>query len=238
MDSSERLKIMYIVAGALGIVLVVGLTLSGLDRALRKPETAAVRPSAIAASVGAKHDFYVFDFSSDNRVKVATECVAVGKHSVIYKELSVKTAPTLIARITEEFDENIFPVNRELLENGGMMGLNNGSRVNILLLDAARGRPANVKRPTVAGYYSQENERLQAYKTESNQAKIIHVFIGGYGVSEDDVAETVAHETRHLKNWAITKSNVGLSISSLFAIATVLTLYLGLSHLYARSFQP
>jgi hypothetical protein len=226
---------MLFVGLALTAILVLAVLGSTLDRTLGWQKPAAGRNNK-KIIVGAARDFFVYDYSKDKKVSVKLTCVKISRHAIIYKEPSVGLPKDIIDRIGTEFDEDIYPVNRRLLAPPALMGLTGENRVTILLLDEFRGRPANAKAPSVNGYYSQENERLQVYQSESNQAKLINIFVSRYNVSGDDVMTTVAHEIWHLTNWAQTRNNVGLIIGGLFAFATVLTLYLGLSHLYLRSF--
>ena len=226
---------MLFVGLALTAILMLAWLGSTLDRDLGWQKTPN-GPVDKHVSVGQGRNFFVYDYSQDKKVSVRLVCVKVSRHAIIYKEPSVVLDAAIIDRVGTEFDEDIYPVNRVLLAPPALMGLTGETRVTILLLNEFRGRPSDAKALPVMGYYSQENERLSLYKSESNQAKLINIFVARYNVSGDMVMETVAHEIWHLTNWAQTRNNVGLIIGGLFAFATVLTLYLGLSHLYTRSF--
>lgn len=226
---------MIAIAATLAVGFILAYILLRLS-ADSTPQSAALRRANSQAKVGLSRHFFVYDFSKNARVDVAMICVKVSRHAVIYKEPAIRLRPELIDRIGTEFDENVYPLNVSALAPPALKGLSGETRTTILLLAESRGRSVDGKKSALAGYYSSENEQLRAYRSESNQAKIVHVFVGQFDVDEDDVVDTVAHETRHLTNWAETRNNVGMAISALFALATVITLYLGLSHIYRRSF--
>lgn len=237
MDPAERRRIAQAVIGAMLLVFCLALSLMFIDGVFSESKKADSSAAVRSATIGAERTFNIYDYSLDKRVMVKMVCVSVGRHSIIYKEPLVKTTQTLLRRITTEFDENIYPADRSQFLGKPIMGMGNEDKIIMLLLNSKRGLPADLKAKVVSGYYSQDNEQLKLYKSESNEARIIHIFVGGLYTNEDSVIETVAHEARHLKNWDITKNNVGLIIGSLFAIATIMTLYLVLSNLYLRSFS-
>ncbi len=187
--------------------------------------------------VGQKRNFFVFDNSLNQEAKVPMTCVWVSRASAIYQEQDMAIPRELLARIEQEIAGQRYLIAGGILAPGRPMGLNWDERVTVLLLDSVRGRPADAQKMPLAGYYTNVNERLKLYEADSNEAKLIHVFVDLRWMNEEDIAGTVAHEMRHLRNWSEAKNNVGLAISGLFAIATVLTLYLGLSAVYTRGFS-
>ena len=237
MDPAERRRFALIVVGAMLVVFCLALSLMFLDGMFFKSKDTEISAARRSAKIGAKKTFTVYDYSLEKRVKVNMMCAAISKHSIIYKEDTIKTPQALLSRITTEFDENIYPANSSQFLGKTIMGLVNEDKIVMLLLNDRRGRPADVTQKVVSGYYSQDNEQLKFYKSESNEARIIHIFVGHFYNNDDLVIETVAHEARHLRNWSITKNNIGLIIGSLFAVATIMTFYLGLSNLYLRSFS-
>ncbi len=221
-------------AASLTVVFVLAYIMLRLSAGLA-PQADAYRRADNRQTLGTHSRFIVYDFSRGSSVAVDMVCVKVSRHAAVYAEPALTLAPGLVDRIGTEFDDNIFPLNKAGLAPPALMGLNGTKMTKILLLEERRGRSANGKK-MLAGYYTQQNEQLRAYQSASNQAKIVHVFVGNFDVDQDDIMDTVAHETRHLTNWAETRNNVGMAISGLFALATVITLYLGLSHMYLRSF--
>ncbi len=221
-------------AAALAIVFVLAYVMLRLSAGLA-PQIDAYRVADTQQNAGRHSRFIVYDFSRRESVAVDMICEKVSRHAVVYREASVQLPAGLADRIGTEFDDNVYPSNQRALAPAAVMGVSGEKRTTILLLNESRGRSPNGKK-MLAGYYTQQNEQLRAYQSASNQAKIVHVFIGNFDVDQDDIMDTVAHETRHLTNWAETRNNVGIAISALFALATVITLYLGLSHMYLRSF--
>lgn len=236
MNPAERRRFALAVTGAMLIVFCLALSLMFLDSKIFEPGDTQTSSARRAVIIGTTKVFSVYDYSLEKRVKVNMICASIGDHSIIYQEPSINPSRTLLNRITSEFDEDIYPAYKNQFLGKAIMETGKEDKIIMLLLNNKRGRPADLKQRVVAGYYSQDNEKLKAYKSESNEARIIHIFIGKYSTSSDAVLGTVAHEARHLKNWSITKNNVGLIIGSLFAAATVLTLYFVLSNLYLRSF--
>jgi hypothetical protein len=237
MDPAERRRFALTVIGATLIVFLTALTFIYIDKKYAEPVDEHLTAARASVAVGTVKTFNVYDYSLARRVKVKMICAAVGEHSIIYKENTVNASPALLSRIKTEFDSDIYPANKQQFLGRTIMGISKEDKIVMLLLNSKRGRPPGNVNKIVSGYYTQDNEQLKLYKSESNEARIIHIFIGSYLVDGDSVMETVAHETNHLKNWDITKNNVGLIIGSFFAIATVMTLYLGLSNLYLRSFS-
>jgi hypothetical protein len=234
METAERRNSLLYVALALVLVFGVAYTIAGLDG---KSAANRVRMRGGSRAVlGKAKDFNVFDYSRDRVVTVAAVCVRIGESAAIFKEPEVAMSDEMLDRIRDDFDDIIFPANKQLGETG-LLGLNGEKKLSILLLQGYRGADPDKPGQVVAGYFSNENEQLAAFRKESNQAKVIHLFVPESIADEDDVIDTVAHETRHLKNWQIAKKNIGIIISLVFAAATVMTLYLAISHMYGRSFN-
>jgi len=220
------------IAVALSVLFAASFILAKEDQ-LDVSANQIVPSSSRYDRVGDTREFNIYDYSGDRNITLPMECIRIGRYVRIYKESTVDVTDGLLNRIRDEFDYNIYPANKNFAGTG-LLSINGDDRLSVLLLRGYRGRPANLGKKAVAGYYSQENEQLTAYRNYSNESKIIHVFIDESGVTEEAVIGTVVHETRHLKNWGIAKTNVGFLMGGIFAIATILTLYLGLSHLYVR----
>ncbi len=230
----EQRNALLIIIGVMFVTMMVALLAIHLERGPH----AFISPSlANEIKVKQARDFYVYDYALNKEIKVATKCLRVGKYSVICAEPSLMVPGDVLDRIRTEFDESIYQNGIGKPTSVEYTNMNPTGKVVILLLAAKRGWTPETGVKEVAGYYSKLNEQARLYNSESNQARIIHVFIEPRNINGDTVMETVAHEARHLKDWSATRNNVGLVIGSLFAFATVATIYLGLSHLYFRSFR-
>ncbi len=225
---------MLIITGVMFVTMIIAFIAIYLERGRYVFESSN---QAKEINVGQARDFYVYDFAQNRQIKVAARCVRIGKYSVICVEPKLMVPGDILDRIRAEFDESIYQTGIGKPPTDKFLNMYPTSKVVILLLAAKHGRIQETGVKEVAGYYSKLNEQARLYNTESNQAKIIHVFIEPRNINGDTVMETVAHEARHLKDWSATRDNVGLVIGSLFAFATVVTMYLGLSHLYFRSFR-
>ncbi|MFA5867256.1 MAG: hypothetical protein WC891_04765 [Actinomycetota bacterium] len=234
MNIKERRNILFVITGVMFVVTMVALLLIYLEQGRSAFESLG---QGREIKLWQTRDFYVYDYALKKEVRVAARCVRIGKSSVVCVEPSVTLSSTLLDRIRDDFDESIYNNAIGTAPADKYKNLNLTNKIVILLLEAKRGRIPEAGVKQVAGYYSKLNEQARFYNAESNQARIIHVFIEPRNINDDSIMETVAHEARHLKNWSKTRNNVGLIIGSLFAIATVATLYLGLSHLYFRSFR-
>ncbi|MFH1736982.1 MAG: hypothetical protein ABH838_03715 [Actinomycetota bacterium] len=240
MNLSERRNFLLIVAVVMVIVFAAAVLALGLDigysAIFKRSYLGGLTLGGPAVEKDSRRSFYIFDFSRNKEIPLEMVCARLGRYSVIYKEPDLAVSDSLLDRIRVEFDEDIYPVVGGPLAPSRGMGLDGETRVTILLLKASLGEQPGTSGRAYGGYYSSANEQLGLYREKSNEAKIIHIFITQRSIDEDHVLELVAHETRHLKNWAMTKTNTGYALGGLFAAATVMTLYLGLSRLYIRSF--
>lgn len=241
MNLSERRNFLLIVAVVMVVIFTAAVLVLGLDigysAIFKRSYTGGLKLGGPAVEEGSRRSFYIFDFSRNQEIPLEMVCARLGRYCLIYKEPDLKVSDGLLDRISVEFDEDIYPAIGEPLAPSRGMGLDGETRVAIVLLKASRGEQPGTNGRAYGGYYTSANEQLGLYQEKSNEAKIIHIFIPQRSVDEDHVLELVAHETRHLKNWVMTKTNTGFALGGLFAVATVMTLYLGLSRLYFRSFS-
>lgn len=182
--------------------------------------------------VGETDVFNVYDFETEKSVDIAAECRRVGPHSYLLVEERLAVDGETIEYLGQGFDEDIYPGSSDIFSGELSAGINADNRVIILLLNKNRAFPWKLRHEVVRGFYSHTNERPRALAPESNEAKIIHIFVNPLSYSEEDLFETIAHEARHLKNYSVMKNNMGLTFTGLFFVATLFLMYLGLSHLY------
>ena len=241
MNLSERRNFLLIVAVMIIVIFTAAVLALGLDigygTIFKRSYTGGLTLGGPAVAEGSRRSFYVFDFSKNKEIPLEMVCARLGRHSLIYKEPDLKVSDSLLGRIRIEFDEDIYPAIGETLAPSRGMGLDGETRVAILLLKASRGEQPGENGRAYGGYYTSVNEQLGLYREKSNEAKIIHIFVPQRSVDEDHILKLVAHETRHLENWATTKTNTGYILGGFFAMATIMTLYLALSRLYFRSFS-
>ena len=241
MNLSERRNFLLIVAVVMVVIFAAAVLALGLDigysALFNRSYMGGLKLGGPDVAKGSRRLFYVFDFSKNKEIPLEMVCARLGRYSLIYKEPDLKVSNNLLDRIRVEFDEDIYSIVGGSLAPSQGMGLDGETRVAILLLKASRGEQPGDNSRAYGGYYTSANEQLGLYREKSNEAKIIHIFIPQRSVDEDHVLELIGHEMQHMKNWATTKTNTGYILGGLFAMATIMTLYLALSRLYFRSFS-
>lgn len=236
MEPNNRLRISAAVAGVLLIVVLFARFVYSRDGRVDNGTSQANSVKSLREKPlfrpGDSKIFTIHDFSKDRAVNITAVCQKVGEYYYIFTEKGVTVPREILDAVGGKFDGRIYPGYSRVFTGELSPGLNADHRVTILLLDKTAATPKKMKGKIVRGFYWQINELSRLFDLRSNESKILYIFTDSEKADAEDILETIVHETRHLKNWSMIKNNLGMVFTGTFFLATVFTLYLGLSHLY------
>lgn len=238
MAFEEKTRITLYILLVMIVIVAIALTLAYYDNGGRlvpgKFKIYDVRYNRPLYTKGSYHIFNVYDFKQKKFLGVAAVDRKVGRFSYVFTEKGLEIPDKTVEYISSNFDAYIYPTFGDALTGQVSKGVNDDNRVVILLLDKSRTFPWQIRDRILKGFYTQSNERSRFFYTPSNESKVLYIFVNPAVDSDDEIVDTVAHEANHLKNWSVTKTNIGFTFTSAFFIGTLFLLYLGLTGLYYR----
>jgi len=155
-----------------------------------------------ADSLGEVHTFYI-DSSYDHmgRSEITATLRKVGKHSYFYAEDSYwnklssfeqNILENNISNLSQEFDETVYPKEREVFGEEFSPGIDNDSKVTVLLTEMSE---------SPGGYFNPNDEypKEQISDGRSNEREMIYLNI--IYLSSSRAKAFLAHEFQHLISW-------------------------------------
>ncbi|MDQ7065842.1 MAG: FlgD immunoglobulin-like domain containing protein [candidate division KSB1 bacterium] len=162
--------------------------------------------SAARDTVGQIRSFYAWDHNKNQFHQVAARLLKIGKFSMIYVDTSETTSEADINRLSNEFDNVIYPTTTKLFgaepRPGDAKEIDGDSLITILLYDIRD--PAYYDSSTtqfVAGYFLPNNQDRRTKFPKSNEREMVYVDIRSLSSFPDQTLGTLAHEFQHLIQW-------------------------------------
>jgi hypothetical protein len=157
------------------------------------PDVARTTP--LDVKLGDVETFWVSDNANDTNYQVQAELRYVGDIVLMYVDTSVSVEQADIERSAREFEERIYPRDRELFGEELSPGIDGDPRLTILNT-AVRG---------AGGYFSSTDSVVKAVNRFSNEREMFVIGIDGYPIGTDSYASTLAHEFQHMIEWNVAR---------------------------------
>ena len=154
---------------------------------------AAGTASLVAASdpvVGQVDTFWVKDWNGGGYLQVEAEVAQVGDSCVVYVQNGEFVAPVTVERLRTEFDAAVYPRVTELFGAEPRPGIDDQSRIVILLYDFAT--------ISVNGYFSPLDIAPAAGQGYSNRREMIYLNGEVVASEPENAGSLAAHEFAHL----------------------------------------
>lgn len=168
------------------------------------PATPVARPFTL----GDTDVFWVLDSSAKppRQFQITTTLLYRTEHSYWWVQDGFAVPEADIAASAREFEDNIYPTDRQFFGSEWSPGVDNDVRIHIVM--------GNV--PGVAGYYSAANEYSQAAVDYSNQREMFLINLKAIQPGQRQFNSVLAHEFQHMIHWNLdpnedTWVNEGLS---------------------------
>ncbi|MBI3335659.1 MAG: lamin tail domain-containing protein, partial [Candidatus Portnoybacteria bacterium] len=106
------------------------------------------------------------EFDPSGRASIEADSVLGGRYSIFYVEQGLIVSTPALQQLQKEFDETIYPKLTALLGEPWTPGIDNDSRITILVLNMV---------PNVGGYFNGEDEFLKSVNAQSNEREMIYL---------------------------------------------------------------
>ncbi len=160
----------------------------------------AFTPLAFADSLGQAEDFNVSsDYDQNGRSQIEATVLYISKSAYFYLEnnwwssLSSSQrieAEEVIARLGDEFDNNIYPKVTKIFGDVWDPGIDGDSRITILITDL---------KDNVGGYFNSCNQYHSSRCKNSNQREMMHV--NADYLLDFQMKSLIGHELQHIISW-------------------------------------
>ncbi len=177
------------------------------------PVAAVVKPFA----PGNTDTFWVLDSSVEppRQFQITTTLQYITDHSYWWVQDGFALSEADIAASAQEFEDNIYPANRQFFGSEWSPGVDNDVRVHIVM--------GNV--PGVAGYYAAANEYSRAAVPYSNQREMFLINLKAIQPGQTQFNSVLAHEFQHMIHWNLDPNEDSWMNEGLSELAKFLTGY-------------
>ncbi|MGQ9785349.1 MAG: hypothetical protein ACUVSJ_02695 [Anaerolineae bacterium] len=141
--------------------------------------------------LGERHSFCVLDSDAVRYTWVAATLRYAGDHSYWWIQDGYDVSDEAIATSAQEFEQLIYPTNRNFFGSEWSPGVDNDPRIHIFLGDV----------PGVSGYFYSANEYSRLITPCSNEKEMFYININAVPPGSEDLHITLAHEFQHMIHW-------------------------------------
>ncbi|MGC8877836.1 MAG: hypothetical protein ACP5R2_01260 [Anaerolineae bacterium] len=178
--------------------------------------------------LGEQHSFCVLDSDAVRYTWAVATLRYVGDHSYWWVQDGHYVSDEAIAASAQEFEQHIYPTNRDFFGNEWSPGVDNDPRIHIFLGDV----------PGVSGYFYSANEYSRLINPCSNEKEMFYININAVSPASEDLYVTLAHEFQHMIHWHHDANEETWVNEGLSNLAVELNKYGTADITYAFSQQP
>jgi immune inhibitor A len=154
------------------------------------------RTKPLDVQVGDKERFNLVEFSADPAVParhytITATLVLALEHALVYVEDGIEVDLEALKRSAREFNDKIYPHNRELFGSEWSPGVDGDPRLTIL----------NARIPGVGGYFSSNDTVPKSVNRFSNEREMFYINIEARRPGTDSYGDVLAHEFQHMIQW-------------------------------------
>ena len=155
------------------------------------PDFARTEP--LNVQVGDVETFWVSDILNNTNYEVTARLRYAGPHVLMYFETGIEEQIRQedIDRAAQEFEERIYPRNRELFGEEFSPGVDGDPRLTIL----------NITLQGAGGYFSSADSVVQEVNRFSNEREMFVVGLNSFPVGQSSYGAVLAHEFQHMIHW-------------------------------------
>jgi hypothetical protein len=150
-------------------------------------------PALVAASdpaVGQIDTFWVKDWNGGGYLQIEATVAYVGESCAVYAQNGEFVPPVIVERLGAEFDSAVYPRLTEVLGAEPRPGIDNESRITILLYDFAD--------VSINGYFSPLDIAPPAGQGYSNRREMVYLNADVVASEPENAGSLAAHEFAHL----------------------------------------
>jgi hypothetical protein len=149
------------------------------------------RSEPLDAKVGDEQIFNVTNVATDRNYTITATLVLILDHVLVYVENGVDLDTRALERSAREFNDKIYPRNRELFGSEWTPGVDGDPRLTIL----------NARIEGAGGYFSGSDEVPKTVNRFSNEREMFYINIDDRVPGTDSYGDVLAHEFQHMIEW-------------------------------------
>ncbi|MFL5805410.1 MAG: hypothetical protein ACJ8CR_27180 [Roseiflexaceae bacterium] len=157
------------------------------------PKVARTQP--LDVKVGDVETFWVANVRDNTNYTVKAELRYVGPIVLMYVDTSVDVKQDDIEKSAKDFEEKVYPRDRELFGQELSPGIDGDPRLTVL----------NTPVQGAGGYFSSADGVVKAVNRFSNEREMFVIGIDSYPLGTADYASTLAHEFQHMIEWNVAR---------------------------------
>ena len=144
--------------------------------------------------VGQRETFWINDEElSDTYFEIQATLRHITPHLYMWVEDGLTLDQAGIEAGALEFEEHIYPTDRQYFGSEWSPGVDNDVHIHVL----------NASLPSVGGYYSSNDEYPQSVNPFSNEKEMIYINAGYVEPGADEYNNYIAHEFQHMIHWNV-----------------------------------
>lgn len=153
-----------------------------------------------AVRVGDIESFWTMNVATRQPMQIEAELRHIGKNCYIYLELEqdMRVSQETLEKLSEQFDEGIYPTNRKFFGSEPKPGIDFDERVTLLFLNIQDGWEPG--RGYVAGYFSPMDGVSSSLWDFSNEREMVYLDVNPGDPKRPDYLGILAHEFQHMQH--------------------------------------
>ncbi|MBN2499302.1 MAG: immune inhibitor A [Anaerolineales bacterium] len=155
------------------------------------PDT--IDPPAEFYEVGDKREFWASNVSSNENFQIDATLAYVTDHAYFWIEDGVRYDESDLEELAEEFEDKIYPTDRNFFGSEWTPGIDGDPHIYILYAENLGF--------SIAGYFSTSDEMHPLAHEYSNAAEMFYLSADNVGLHEEFTYGVLAHEFQHMIHW-------------------------------------
>lgn len=149
------------------------------------------RTEPLPDKVGDTVTFWVSNVNEDRYYTMTARLELALDHVLMYVDESMEFDAAALEDSARDFNDNIYPRDRELFGEEWSPGIDGDSRITIL----------NTNLPGLLGYFSGSDEIPRSVNRYSNEREMFYMNIDGAELGSPTYSSVLAHEFQHMIEW-------------------------------------
>ncbi len=165
--------------------------------------------------IGTQKNFWVTDVDTAENFQIEATLAAVTDHLYFWIENGVEYSESALDRLAADFEDNIYPTNREFFGSEWFPGVDEDPHLYVIY---ARGLGFNL-----AGYYNSTDEYHPEVHEFSNAHETFMLSADNAGLRDGYTYGVLAHEFQHMIHWYRDRNETSWLNEGFSELATLLT---------------
>lgn len=176
-----------------------------------------IQEQAAPRSEGETQKFWVSDVDQNTNFQIDAELVYITDHVYFWVEQGVDYRLADVKALVDEFEDKIYPTDREFFGSEWSPGVDGDVHLYILF---ARGLGS-----TIAGYFASNDSYPQQIHEYSNEHEMFYLSADNVDLRDEFTYGVLAHEFQHMIHWNLDRNEETWMNEGFSEVATLLNHY-------------